>query len=333
MYLYNSATHKKEEFKTHTPGRVEMYTCGPTVYHFAHIGNLRSYIMEDVLEKFLRWTGYDVHRVMNITDVGHLTSDADEGEDKMLKGAKREHKTVMEIAQFYTDEPELTKVVNKGGEEFFVLKVLVSNNSDYDGIIQMNVLQNGWWYQPMEDPRARKKVEIAAHTSKEFVSVWEEQIRDVEINTMVSGNLPYMIRQSIGNVKQERNKIVKDTIYTLPESSLEMPGEVIVDNEDSTLFVLSTPAVVGLLPKWLDKVEDTSFKYSGISWWRAPLQWTATTNAKYYGKYIRSAYVIKSGDGSQTATWKIPVPEAGQYELYYHVFKDDELRWNDRLQG
>ena len=103
MYLYNSATHKKEEFKTHTPGHVEMYTCGPTVYHFAHIGNLRSYIMEDVLEKFLRWSGYDVHRVMNITDVGHLTSDADEGEDKMVKGAKREHKTVMEIAQFYTD--------------------------------------------------------------------------------------------------------------------------------------------------------------------------------------------------------------------------------------
>ena len=103
MYLYNSATHKKEEFKTHTPGHVEMYTCGPTVYHFAHIGNLRSYIMEDVLEKYLRFVGYDVNRVMNITDVGHLTSDADEGEDKMLKGAKREHKTVMEIAQFYTD--------------------------------------------------------------------------------------------------------------------------------------------------------------------------------------------------------------------------------------
>ena len=103
MYLYNSATHKKEEFRTHTPGHVEMYTCGPTVYHFAHIGNLRSYIMEDVLEKYLRYVGYDVNRVMNITDVGHLTSDADEGEDKMLKGARREHKTVMEIAQFYTD--------------------------------------------------------------------------------------------------------------------------------------------------------------------------------------------------------------------------------------
>ncbi len=103
MLLYNSATHKKEEFTTHTPGHVEMYTCGPTVYHFAHIGNLRSYIMEDVLEKFLRYDGYDVNRVMNITDVGHLSSDADTGEDKMLKGAKREHKTVMEIAQYYTD--------------------------------------------------------------------------------------------------------------------------------------------------------------------------------------------------------------------------------------
>ncbi len=72
MYLYNSATHKKEEFKTHTPGRVEMYTCGPTVYHFAHIGNLRSYIMEDVLEKYLRFAGYDVNRVMNKIGRAHV---------------------------------------------------------------------------------------------------------------------------------------------------------------------------------------------------------------------------------------------------------------------
>ena len=103
MYLYNSLSRKKEEFIPNVDGKVNMYTCGPTVYHFAHIGNLRSYIMEDILEKYLRYVGYDVKRVMNITDVGHLTSDADEGEDKMLKGAKREKKTVMEIAKFYTD--------------------------------------------------------------------------------------------------------------------------------------------------------------------------------------------------------------------------------------
>ena len=103
MYLYNSASRKKELFVPNSPDIVKMYTCGPTVYHFAHIGNLRSYIMEDVLEKYLRYAGYNVKRVMNITDVGHLTSDADEGEDKMLKGARREHKSVMEIAKFYTD--------------------------------------------------------------------------------------------------------------------------------------------------------------------------------------------------------------------------------------
>ncbi len=103
MKLYNTLTRNVEEFVPNVEGKLNMYTCGPTVYHFAHIGNLRSYIMEDVLEKIFRYAGYDVKRVMNITDVGHLSSDADTGEDKMLKGAKREHKTVMEIAKFYTD--------------------------------------------------------------------------------------------------------------------------------------------------------------------------------------------------------------------------------------
>lgn len=103
MKIYNTLTKTKEDFKPISEKQVGMYTCGPTVYHYAHIGNLRSYIMEDVLEKELRYEGYNVKRVMNITDVGHLSSDADTGEDKMLKGAKRENKTVMEIAKFYTD--------------------------------------------------------------------------------------------------------------------------------------------------------------------------------------------------------------------------------------
>ncbi len=101
MKIYNTLTKKVDDFIPNENGKVKMYTCGPTVYHFAHIGNLRTYIMEDVLEKLLRYIGYDVTRVMNITDVGHLSSDGDTGEDKMLKGAKREHKTVLEIADFY----------------------------------------------------------------------------------------------------------------------------------------------------------------------------------------------------------------------------------------
>ena len=98
MLLYNSLTSKKEEFIPNESGKVTLYTCGPTVYNYAHIGNLRSYIMEDILEKTLCYLGYDVKRAMNITDVGHLQSDGDTGNDKMLEGAKRENKSVMEIA-------------------------------------------------------------------------------------------------------------------------------------------------------------------------------------------------------------------------------------------
>lgn len=102
MKLYNSETRRVEQFVPNNPNEVTLYTCGPTVYHFAHIGNLRCYIMEDILEKSLNFLGYNVKRAMNITDVGHLQSDADTGEDKMLLGAKRENKSVMDIAKSYT---------------------------------------------------------------------------------------------------------------------------------------------------------------------------------------------------------------------------------------
>ena len=103
MKLYNTKSRTIEEFIPYNDKEITMYTCGPTVYHFAHIGNLRSYIMEDILEKALKFNGYNVKRCMNITDVGHLSSDADTGEDKMLMGAKREHKSVLDIASYYED--------------------------------------------------------------------------------------------------------------------------------------------------------------------------------------------------------------------------------------
>ena len=102
MRLYNTLTKKVEDFVSNEQGKVKMHTCGPTVYHYAHIGNLRTYIFEDILEEGLSYLGYEVQRAMNITDVGHLTSDGDTGEDKMAKGAAREGKTVYEIADFYT---------------------------------------------------------------------------------------------------------------------------------------------------------------------------------------------------------------------------------------
>ena len=103
MKFYNTLNRKIEEFIPHYENKVGFYTCGPTVYHYAHIGNMRNYIGHDILDKTLRYIGYDVTRVMNITDVGHLKSDSDSGEDKMVTSAKKEHKSVLDIAKFYTD--------------------------------------------------------------------------------------------------------------------------------------------------------------------------------------------------------------------------------------
>ncbi|MCK5654974.1 MAG: cysteine--tRNA ligase, partial [Candidatus Aureabacteria bacterium] len=103
IFLYNTLSRKKEEFAPIKKGNVGIYTCGPTVYNYAHIGNLRTYLFEDILKRIFIFNGYKPKHVMNVTDVGHLVSDSDEGEDKMVVGARREKKTVWEIARFYED--------------------------------------------------------------------------------------------------------------------------------------------------------------------------------------------------------------------------------------
>lgn len=235
------------------------------------------------------------------------------------------------LLPFYTiGQPEVIKITNKG-QESFILKQLVSNNSDRDGMLQLDIQAGG--YGPNIDPRTSRKLPLAAHQTKLLVTVWEEAPRQVDVNTLIAGNLPNILNLPVSNIREERERVVDaEGDFIVADFSPEVEGEVIVDNEDA-LFSLSEPAVVGLLPKWLDKVEDTSFKYAGVSPWRAPLQWTATTNAAYYGRYIRSAYVIKSGNGSQTATWKVPVPSSGQYDVYYYVSKDNELKYSKQANG
>ncbi len=145
MKIYNTLTHKVEEFISHDKNTVNMYTCGPTVYHFAHIGNLRTYIFEDILEKTLNYIGYKVKRVMNITDVGHLTSDSDSGEDKMLKGAKRENKSVLDIAKFYTNAfKKDTESLNIKWPE--IVSNATDNIAEYIQII-ITLLEKGYAYQ------------------------------------------------------------------------------------------------------------------------------------------------------------------------------------------
>ena len=145
MHLYNTETRKIEEFIPWHKDIVTLYTCGPTVYHYAHIGNLRTYITEDILEKSLIYLGYNVKRCMNITDVGHLSSDADTGDDKMVKSAKSEHKTVLEIAKFYTEAffKDLATLNIKKPE---IISPATQNILEYIKIIT-KLLQDGYAYK------------------------------------------------------------------------------------------------------------------------------------------------------------------------------------------
>jgi cysteinyl-tRNA synthetase len=144
MRIYNTLTRQIEDFIPRDENEVKMYTCGPTVYNYAHVGNLRTYIFEDVLEKTLNYIGYKVKRVMNITDVGHMTSDADTGEDKMLKEAEKEGKGVLEIADFYTKAffDDMTKLNIKKPE------TVVKATSQIDEYIKIvsRLLDTGYAY-------------------------------------------------------------------------------------------------------------------------------------------------------------------------------------------
>jgi cysteinyl-tRNA synthetase len=149
LKLFNTLTREKEDFK---PEKEEttFYACGPTVYHYAHLGNLRAYVFADILRKTLKYNGHKVKEVINITDVGHLTSDADAGEDKMEKGAKREGKTVWDVAEYYTqafkkdikalniEEPEIwAKATDHIKEQWAMVQSIADNGYAYftsDGI-------------------------------------------------------------------------------------------------------------------------------------------------------------------------------------------------------
>ena len=145
MKLYNTLSRKVEEFRPHNKNEVTMYTCGPTVYYYAHIGNLRTYISEDILEKGLKYVGYNVKRAMNITDVGHLVGDGDTGEDKLQKEAKKEKKSVLDIARFYTDAffEDMKKLNNRLPD---IISPATDNIDEYIKMIK-KLLETGYAYE------------------------------------------------------------------------------------------------------------------------------------------------------------------------------------------
>ncbi len=172
LKIYNTLSHSEEEFIPWNNDVVNMYTCGPTVYHYAHIGNLRTYIMEDILERTLRYLGYNVKRCMNITDVGHLSSDSDTGNDKMVTAAQKEHKTVLEIAKYYTDVFfEDFKKLNIIKPE--IVSPATQNIDEYIKIIQ-KLLDTGYAYEAggnvyFDTSKLKQYYVLTNHTEEELL--------------------------------------------------------------------------------------------------------------------------------------------------------------------
>ena len=276
-----------------------------------------------------------------LENMGHIA-----GEDFISPLERWSYPSLLPV--YIVSLPEITRIVNRD-KEVYVVKFMVTNDSDNDGIINIDISSTGGagfgggrggggmmmrgggmmrgGSTEVYDPRAKRKVSIAARETKQFVSVWDEAPRNISINTLISANLPNIINLPVNNIVREQNRTIdEEGDFIVSNALLNVPGEVIVDNEDTELFSLSKPDIVGLLPQWLEGVNENPFPYSGVTDWRPPLQWTLTTNDKYYGTHIRSAYVIKNGNGNQTATWKIPVPSAGSYDLYYYVVKPNNFR-------
>lgn len=183
MKLYNTEAKKIEEFIPWNGKTVGMYTCGPTVYSYAHIGNLRTYIMEDILEKTLRMLGYDVKRVMNITDVGHLSSDADTGEDKMVKSAKKENKTVLDIARFYTEAffKDTDKLNIKKPD---IISPATENIDEYIKIIS-KLLEDGYAYSAggniyFDTSKLDNYYRLTNHVGEELISGVRDTVEEDE---------------------------------------------------------------------------------------------------------------------------------------------------------
>jgi hypothetical protein len=234
-----------------------------------------------------------------------------------LLSRTEEWKSPTPLPLYHIRQPEVTQYTNRG-QETFVMKITLSNDSDQDGFVQLSIQDENRSEQTNDEAR---KIELPAHRGKQLVSVWEHAPRTVTFYTGLSGNLPNVIRYTVSNIKQERGTPADkegDYMLPVPDTSPAAPDEVIVDNEDTGLFELSEAPIVGLLPKYLDRMEDTTFSYTGVTW-RLPFRWTATTHANYYGRYIHSAYVVRNGSGNQTATWKVPVPSPGYYDVYYYM--------------
>ena len=253
--------------------------------------------------------------------------------DTDLRSQLKEWNKKAELAEFIIGTPNVTRIETET-QEIYQAEIIITNKSDRAGSVNLKLQfwsNNGddQYFNGQEKP-TEWIIDFNPHETKRIVSHWEENPGTFIVNTLFSKNLPAQVTLRNNRV-EEVYTITEEGEYLLSEQFLSNKEEIIVDNEDSALFTLSVPPPSGYLEEWINKnSEEESFKYVGINEWRSPARWTMTTDQNYYGESIRSAAIIRSGKGNQYAEWKIPVPSAGRYELYYHVRRPEQLRRENR---
>lgn len=243
----------------------------------------------------------------------------------------------VKLPKYIIGPPKLTRYYWQG-EDYYEMEMYMSNISDYDGIIRIEIPHGALrTLQTFEEEQKRinhndRMLSLKAHETKKVVSQWDNIPRWVHAHTLISGNLPNVVDHIEGRfervyIKEE----TKDGDFISENTAFEVPGEIIVDNEDSLLFSVKSDVKTGYLSKLIGEQKETESKYKGFKWWRPPVDWTPIVGYGYHGESIRSAMAIKSGNGDSYATWKIPVTEKGHYDVFHYVFKNGEFR--GRRQG
>jgi hypothetical protein len=269
-----------------------------SLYAFLNRNAFRNIAFEEMLDTLSRFAG----AVNGGMQGGGLRAGLDEWDFRLG------------LPAYIIGKPEVIRYENRG-RETYVTRISLRNSSDTDGFINIAIRDD----DRTADDNTRS-LALAAKSGKLVVNTGEHAPRSLTIYAGLSANIPNTIQYPITDIRQERGTPQeKDGDYIIPAAEPETGYEVIVDNEDDALFSVSDPPPGGWLNKWLNMTADTVSPYGGALPWRLPLRWTATTNAAFYGRHIRSAYVIRSGDGSQAATWRVPVPSPGHYDLFYYM--------------
>lgn len=229
----------------------------------------------------------------------------------------------IQLSRYRIGTPIAEKVL-AGNQEMIRVRFSVTNDGDAEGVIKATLT-------PGEN--TEKLLYLEPGQTKEAFYLTVKEPTGIHFNTLSSGNLPNQIEYNFEQIGKSSAKNVKEGELIIEDPLvLVNTGEIIVDNENST-FEFNHYEEVSRLRKWLKPKEGDDFKYKGTRVWRAPLNWTATTNDEFFGEFVRSAFYIKAGDGSKEAKWNIPIVEPGRYDVYYHVYKDQSFRWNRNQRG